>query len=249
MLTSRLLTAAGFVPENVVLADIGTDHANLPIYLLKTGRIKNAIAVDVHEGPYQTAKRAVREQGMETWIDVRLGDGLSALRPGEADVAVFAGMGGLLINSLLEKSPQVTAALHGLVLQPQLACEKVRRYIYDIGWHIEDEALAKEQHHIYQLIYAVPGQRDMPDELVLTVGPILLAKKQALFKYHIAELLRRSKKMLAGYNLARVQRNDEQHRKLSALIKSLEMMSDDKMPDGNGGNGTDRTTRSGGGMG
>lgn len=249
MLTPRLRAAADFVPANTVIADIGTDHANLPVYLLKTGRIKKAIAVDVHEGPYRIAQRTVKRYGMESKIDVRLGNGLTVLQPGEADVAVFAGMGGQLINSLLQNSPQVTASLNGLILQPQLASEKVRRYIYDIGWHIKDETLAKEQHHIYQLIYAVPGVQNMPDELALKVGPVLLVKRPPLFLNHIAGLLRCSKKILAGLGRSRTEKSGEQYQSLAAFIKKLEMINDDKMSGCNGGNGTDRASHSGGGVG
>lgn len=224
MLTPRLQAVADFIPKNTSIADIGTDHANLPIFLIKSQKIHHAIAIDVNEGPYRTAKQAVKHNCLTKEIDVRLGSGLSALKPKEADIAVFAGMGGLLINSLLKSAPDIVNSLQGLVLQPQLAAEKVRRYLYTIGWHIEDEALAKEQQHIYQIIYAVPGIRNMPDDISLEIGPVLFEKQPVLFPAHIDMLLYRRKKILAGIDRSSAQRSTARYNKISALVKNLEMI-------------------------
>lgn len=224
MLTPRLQAVADFIPKNTSIADIGTDHANLPIFLIKSQKIHHAIAIDVNEGPYRTAKQAVEHNCLTKEIDVRLGSGLSALKQKEADIAVFAGMGGLLINSLLKSAPDIVNSLQGLVLQPQLAAEKVRRYLYTIGWHIEDEALAKEQQHIYQIIYAVPGIRNMPDDISLEIGPVLFEKRPVLFPAHIDMLLYRRKKILAGIDRSSAQRSTARYNKISALVKNLEMI-------------------------
>ena len=224
MLTPRLQAVADFIPKNTSIADIGTDHANLPIFLIKSQKIHHAIAIDVNEGPYRTAKQAVEHNCLTKEIDVRLGSGLSALKQKEADIAVFAGMGGLLINSLLKSAPDIVNSLQGLVLQPQLAAEKVRRYLYTIGWHIEDEALAKEQQHIYQIIYAVPGIRNMPDDIFLEIGPVLFEKRPVLFPAHIDMLLYRRKKILAGIDRSSAQRSTARYNKISALVKNLEMI-------------------------
>ncbi len=224
MLTPRLQAVADFIPPNTSIADIGTDHANLPMFLIKSQKIHHAIAIDVNEGPYFTAKQAVEHNCLNKKIDVRLGSGLSALKPKEADIAVFAGMGGLLINSLLKSSPDIVNSLQGLVLQPQLAAEKVRSYLYTIGWHIKDEALAREQQHIYQIIYAVPGLKSMPDDISLEIGPVILEKRSALFPAHIDMLLYRNKKILAGIERSSAKQASARYNKINALVKKLEMI-------------------------
>ncbi|MBB5337428.1 tRNA (adenine(22)-N(1))-methyltransferase [Pectinatus brassicae] len=223
-MTPRLRTVASFVPEKSSIIDIGTDHALIPMYLLKNKRITHAIAVDVNPGPYETAKQAIYDKNLQAYIDVRLGNGLTVVKENEADIAIFAGMGGILINKLLQQSPQIVKNLKGLIVQPQLAAEKLRQYLYEIGWHINNEALAKEQDHIYQIIYALPGTKPMPSYLELEIGPILLQNKPPLFKFHIEELLRRHKKILKGMQESTQTSNLEELNKKSALIKDLEMM-------------------------
>lgn len=226
MLSPRLLAVADFVPQNAILADIGTDHASLPISLVRNGTIKKAIAVDVHKGPYEIARRAVNNYNITDKIEVRLGDGLMALAPGEANAAVFAGMGGLLINSLLAAAPHIAAKMSCLILQPQLAADKVRRFLYEKGWHIENEALAAEPHHLYQIIYAVPGRKVMPSELELLLGPILLSKKPKFFNRHAEKLLRSAVKKMNGLKLSNELQNKDKIAELDSLIEKLEMVKD-----------------------
>lgn len=90
----RLQTVASFVPEGANLGDIGTDHAYLPISLYEGQKIAKAVAIDVHEGPYQSALAAVKARKLEDVIDVRFGDGLMPLEVGEVNVLTLAGMGG-----------------------------------------------------------------------------------------------------------------------------------------------------------
>ncbi|WP_182186898.1 tRNA (adenine(22)-N(1))-methyltransferase [Pectinatus frisingensis] len=237
MLTPRLKAVADFVPLNVRLADIGTDHANLPIFLMNLHKITAAIAVDVREGPFSTAQSAVTQHNLTRQIEVRLGSGLSVIHPNEVDIAVFAGMGGTLITNLLKASSATVASLHGLILQPQLAAEKLRRYIYEIGWHIEAETLAKEQHHIYQIIYAIPGRREMPDRVSLEIGPMLLRERPPLFSLHLDVLLHRNKKIAAELANSQLPKNKLARRNLLTLINDLELNKYDKMPGYNGCNG------------
>lgn len=237
MLSPRLAAVANFVPGGAVIADIGTDHARLPIYLVKEAKIKKAIASDVHKGPYEIACRAVREEGLKKNIEVRWGNGLDVLQPGEVNVVVLAGMGGLLINSLLQNNTSVVSSLKSLVLQPQLAEDKVRRYIYTIGWHIEDEALVREKQHVYQVIYAVPGRKEMPDEMALLLGPVLLQKKSSLFLMHVKALITHNEKIAHGLNSSVTSKNEKQYINIKRLIKNLELIGNDKVSGNHGSNG------------
>ncbi|WP_434511421.1 tRNA (adenine(22)-N(1))-methyltransferase [Desulfitobacterium sp. AusDCA] len=148
----RLLLVASFVPDQAKLGDIGTDHAYLPIFLWENKKIAQAIAVDVHEGPYQSAQAAIHSRGLDQWIDVRLGDGLKPIQPGEVEALTLAGMGGNTMLDIFSASPDVLAQVGTLVLQPQGAEGKVRKSLLDSGWLLQDEQLIAEEGRIYGVI-------------------------------------------------------------------------------------------------
>lgn len=145
----RLLMVASFVPDQAKLGDIGTDHAYLPIFLWEKGKIAQAIAVDVHEGPFQSAQSAIHSRGMTQWIDVRFGDGLKPIKPGEVDALTLAGMGGNTMLDIFKASPAVLALVNTLILQPQGAEGKVRKSLLCSGWLLENEQLVVEEGRIY----------------------------------------------------------------------------------------------------
>ena len=105
---ARLEVIAALVPQNCVVADIGTDHAYLPVWLMQNGLIKAAIAADIAEGPCRAAQTNIGMYGLKDKIEVRRGSGLTVLKPGEADGAVIAGMGGSTIVQILEESPEAS---------------------------------------------------------------------------------------------------------------------------------------------
>ena len=115
---ARLEAIAALVPQNCVVADIGTDHAYLPVWLMQKGLIKPAIAADIAEGPCRAAQTNIGMYGVKDKIEVRRGSGLTVLKPGEADGAVIAGMGGSTIVQILEESPEVAKTLKFLIVQP-----------------------------------------------------------------------------------------------------------------------------------
>ena len=107
-LTPRLKKIAGLLPDKAkTLADIGTDHAYLPVYCLLNGICENAVAMDVNEGPLKRAEENTKKYNLEDKISLRLSDGIQKLKKGEADVIVIAGMGGLLIQKILEDGKDI----------------------------------------------------------------------------------------------------------------------------------------------
>ena len=224
MLGSRLQTVADFVPLGSIVADIGTDHGYLPIELIKSGKCLKVIAGDVNEGPYLAAKRSVRDAALSAQIDIRLGSGLSILQKNEADIAVFCGMGGNLIRQLLMDDLVIVKSLKGLILQPQLGYRTIRRNLYEIGWHIADEAIAKEDGRIYQIIYAVPGKADMPDDIELEVGAVLKQKRPPLFAEMIAEFIAKAKRSLHGMEKSETAKNSPHYANLQDYVKKLEAL-------------------------
>ncbi len=221
-LGARLQAVADFVPAGVTMADIGTDHAYLPIALLDAGRIAAAIACDVNEGPYQVARGTIAAAGRSGEITLRLGNGLLPLRAGEAEIVTIAGMGGSLMRQILEQSPTVLARLQGVVLQPMNAVPQLRRWLYENGWHLEAEALAEEDGRVYEILYAVPGQQNVPEDILLAVGPLLWRDKHPLLKRHVENLLQQERRMLQGMENSERARSSEKYQQTLQRIEALE---------------------------
>ncbi len=149
ILGPRLQTVASFVPEGAKLGDIGTDHAYLPIALYEAHKLDRAVAIDVHEGPYQSALSAVKGRHLEDFIEVRLGDGLKPLKSGEVDVLTLAGMGGRTMLEILSARPDVVNSLTDLIVQPQGAEGAVRLALLENGWRLKAERLVEEENRLY----------------------------------------------------------------------------------------------------
>lgn len=168
-LSQRLETVASFVPTGAVVADIGSDHAYLPCYLVHQGVASRAIAGEVVKGPYESAERQVRTEGLTNKITVRLADGLAAVQPSDyVDTVTIAGMGGPLIVSILEKHPESLQTVTRLILQPNIHAKVIREWALRNGWALTDEVILEEDGKIYEV-------------LVLQRGPMTLTEQEILF--------------------------------------------------------------------
>lgn len=156
-LTPRLRSVAEQVPAGAVLADIGTDHAYLPTWLLLEGRIPRAIAADLRVGPLERARETAARYGVSKQISFRLCDGLSAVAPDEADVIAIAGMGGETIASILEAAPWTRQADKLLLLQPMTAFADLRSWLSTHGYCIEDETISREGKRLYTCLRVRAG--------------------------------------------------------------------------------------------
>jgi tRNA (adenine22-N1)-methyltransferase len=154
-ISKRLEAVAGMVTSGSVLADIGTDHAYIPIYLTEAGRIPHAVAMDVNKGPLQKAREHIADCGLEQQIETRLSDGLAALAPGEAQSVLIAGMGGPLTVRILQDGRDKLAGCRELILQPQSDIKAVRAYIEREGWQIVREEMICEDGKYYPMMRAV----------------------------------------------------------------------------------------------
>ena len=197
-LGARLKTVASFVEKDDIVADIGTDHAYLPIYLARQKIISRALACDVHRGPYQAAKQAVINANLADVIEVRFGDGITIIEPGEADVATIAGMGGTTIIDILSKRPETTARLKSLILQPMNAAAILREWLITHEWQIVDEELVVDDGRLYEVIYAKQGHSNMSEAVLLDIGAKLWEKRHPLLKEHIESLIGQTNRALRG---------------------------------------------------
>ncbi len=130
-------------------ADVGCDHGYVSIYLVEKGIADSAIAMDVRPGPLSMARSNISAAGLSDSVTTRLSDGLSELKPGEADALVIAGMGGKLMISILEKKDLRALGIRAAVLQPQSDIDEFRQYIRDKGYEIEDERIVLEDGKYY----------------------------------------------------------------------------------------------------
>lgn len=146
-LTPRLRTVAALVPAGARLADVGTDHAYLPAYLIATGQIPSAIATDIRSGPLGRARATVEYYGLQEQLQLRLCDGLAAVGADEVEAVTVAGMGGETILTILEQSPWAFDKV--CVLQPMSAVEELRAGLDRLGVPISREVLSLERDTLY----------------------------------------------------------------------------------------------------
>jgi tRNA (adenine22-N1)-methyltransferase len=193
----RLLQIVKFIPRGKVVADIGTDHAYLPLYLISQGLCPYVIASEVNEKPYVNACAMVEQSGAGERIQLRLGDGFAVLEPGEVEVAVIAGVGGRTIINILRAQPLVTESISRFIFQPVTEIEELRLWLSRHYFAIIDAALVADGGHIYQVIVAEHGVEPNASEVLLVTGPCLVAKKDPLLPAYLSRLRQKEQEILA----------------------------------------------------
>ena len=151
-LGGRLALCASMVRPGCRLADVGTDHAYLPVWLAKNGQIRSAVAADVREGPLQSARQNIGRYEVAALVSARLSDGLDALASGEADDIVMAGMGGELIARLIGRAPWLRSPEKRLILQPMTSAEELRAFLLQEGFGVLREETAREDNRLYTVM-------------------------------------------------------------------------------------------------
>lgn len=189
LLPDRLARLADYVIPGAVVADIGTDHALLPVYLVRQGICSRVIACDLHPGPLESARRTITQYGLEGRVELRRGYGLQPLSPGEASVIVIAGMGGAKIRDILAASPVVLGDVRRLILQPQGGEALLRRWLLENGWALFDEELVYEGGRFYVILISESAKNTTAhqcfEDSLLEIGPKLLEKRHPLLLSYI----------------------------------------------------------------
>ena len=181
-LTPRLLKTAELITPCKKLADVGTDHAYIPVYALQNKLAETVVACDINKGPLERANEHIRANGLTEQITTRLSNGLEAIHDGEVDSIVIAGMGGELVIHILTAGETVCRSAKELILQPQSEVSKVREYVRNTGYKIVDEDMILEDGKYYPMFRCVPcadnSAWDNMDETTVTVcdlyGPVLI---------------------------------------------------------------------------
>ncbi|WP_413537887.1 tRNA (adenine(22)-N(1))-methyltransferase [Enterococcus malodoratus] len=201
-LSIRLQKAAEFVPKDARLADIGSDHAYLPVALMLQKEIAYGIAGEVVSGPYESAKKQVAKNGLENKIDVRLADGLEAVElSDEISAITICGMGGVLIRDILQRGKEKNrlSGKERLILQPNVGERQLRQWLVNENYTITNEAIVEENNKVYEIIVAekfpvIPSYSARE----LFFGPILLEERNPVFQEKWQHKLVKSERILAS---------------------------------------------------
>ncbi|EOH87391.1 tRNA (adenine(22)-N(1))-methyltransferase [Enterococcus villorum] len=199
-LSKRLAAVGEFVPKGAFLADIGSDHAYLPVALMLKGKIEFAVAGEVVKGPYDSAKKQVQKNGLKERIIVRLANGLDAIEATDQITTItIAGMGGSLIRDILEAGTQ-NKRLTGnerLILQPNIGEQTLRIWLQENQYEIIAEQILEENKKIYEIIVAEKTKKmRMYNEKEIMFGPILLQEKTEIFKSKWQRELKQRKRIV-----------------------------------------------------
>ena len=210
------------MPRGTRLADIGTDHAYVPIELVQENIVVSAVAGDVKAGPCQAAKEHVEELGLEQKISVRLGNGLDVLSPDEVDVVVIAGMGGKNIVEILNNRCDVTSSLKRLILQPMVTAASVRRWLHANGWCIIDEMLVLDEGKLYEIIVAEQGESPAYEPVMYEIGQKLWDDKSPYLIMHVDQLIALTKRILQEMSVSSNALKSLKYQEYSERLKQLE---------------------------
>ena len=203
-LSLRLERVAANVPYGARLADIGSDHAYLPVALMRRGVIAAAVAGEVATTPFHAAQRTVRDNGLEQHITVRLADGLAAIEAADGITAIsVCGMGGETIRDILESGKAHLSGQERLVLQPNGGEQPLRQWLMDNGYSIRSEELLRENRFYYEIIVAERAGPVVYSAEQLYFGPLQMQARSPAFIAKWQRMLHQKQKTLASLEHAR----------------------------------------------
>ncbi len=226
-LSDRLQKIADWIEVGESVADVGTDHGFLPIYLRETGKSPQVILCDINSGPLEKAKENIRKRSIGESFDMRLGSGLEPLSCGEVDVIAIAGMGGALVIEILVNDFEKTKTFSKYIFQPRNGQAKLRKWLLQNGFRIVDEALIREGKYICELIMAIPSnnQIELPvEEFNYEFSPILFEKKDPLLVEFIENKIRIERKVFESIEAGANQKKNEMLAQTENRMKQLEKL-------------------------
>lgn len=226
-LSPRLLEIAKMVDKDSIVADIGTDHGYIPVYLIENQISKKVIACDINEAPLQSAINYINTKKLNEKIDTRLGDGLSPINIGEVDTAIIAGMGGILITNILDDNKDIVKTIEKFILQPMIASSDLRKYLYKNNYKIIDEKLVREDNRFYEIIVAVHGKDEIKNNIYYEIGKKLIEKKDPLLKLHIEKKIKKTKTILENIEKNSDKEKNQKYIELKKRLSKLEVIYND----------------------
>ena len=161
---NRLALCASFVRDKVKVADIGTDHAHLPVWLCLTGKAVSAVAADINPEPLSRGELTIKKYGAEKLVKTRLSDGLKNIKEDEADDIIIAGMGGELIAKIMDNCPFSKNPEKRFILQPMTKCSELIKYLCENGFEILRQDTCKEGKKLYTVMQVCYRGEKIPHE-------------------------------------------------------------------------------------
>lgn len=229
-LSQRLQAVADLAEDAGVVADVGTDHGYIPLFLIACGKAQRAIAMDINEGPLQRAREHIRQYNQQERIETRLSDGLSKLRPGEAQTIVIAGMGGALMKRILTEGEATAHAADCLVLQPQSELPMFRRFLVEYGYRILREDMVYEDGKFYSMMAVKWTESDVGDNLQAMTeadfkyGPLLRARKHPVLRKYLLRQKEQKQKILERLGKNARQDVSERRAQIREEIEEIEVL-------------------------
>ena len=230
-LSKRLRAVASMVTPGMRLADVGTDHAYIPICLMQEGIIPSAIAMDINKGPLERADAHIRENGLGDRIETRLSDGLVQLKSKEADTMIAAGMGGGLVIHILDEDMEKTRSFKELILQPQSELAKVRTYLEEQAFRIVAEDMVEEDGKYYPMMKVIPAETDglyedhvsaSPEEL--EYGRILLESAHPVLEEYLKKEQAVNRTVYENLKIQSSERAKERRKEVLHKIERAELL-------------------------
>ena len=222
-ISKRLLCCASMVTPGSRVADIGTDHGYLGIYLLQTGAARHVIACDLRKDPLENARRNAKLFGVDGEMELRLSDGLEKIRPDEVDTVVMAGMGGDLIQKILSQCPWRKREGLQFILQPQSAGNVLRRWLCEDGFEIQREEPVQDGHFLYTVMDIRQGEPAPLTPGTEYASPALLASGSPLVGNYLARVENALQETVRGLTNAEKQRPERLSYFRQALLEIQEM--------------------------
>jgi tRNA (adenine22-N1)-methyltransferase len=218
-LSKRLSAVAALLDNCDKMADIGTDHGYIPIYLVEQKRVHGAIAMDIGKGPLQRAKEHVQLHKLDEYIELRLSDGAKKLAVGEVQEVVIAGMGGRLMMKIIDESQELFHSLQGFVIQPQSEYGFVRHFLEDSGFVILKENMVEEDGKYYPMMRVSSGQMKLEQECFYEYGKYLLTEKHSVLQEYLAKENQNYKKIAQTLQQGTTQKQKERLLEVEQMIK------------------------------
>lgn len=222
-ISKRLLCCASMVQSGARVADIGTDHGYLGIYLLQTGAARHVIACDLRKDPLENARRNAKLFGVDGAMELRLSDGLEKILPDEVDTVVMAGMGGDLIQKILSQCPWRKREGLQFILQPQSAGNVLRRWLCEDGFEIQREEPVQDGHFLYTVMELRQGEPSPLTPGTEYASPALLKGESPLVGMYLARVETALQETVRGLTNAEKQRPERLAYFGQALLEIQEM--------------------------
>lgn len=196
-LDNRLQLCSDYVRNNAKLADIGTDHAYLPVWLCRIGRCPSAVAADINPEPLKRGAQTISEAGLDDIVTTRLSNGLEQIRQDEADDIVIAGMGGELIARIIAECSFAKDSSKHFILQPMTKSEELIKWLCENGYKILKQNCCVAADKCYTvLLAAYCGKTSIKDESYYYIGELTPKTNETHLRFvnnHINRLLKKAK--------------------------------------------------------